>query len=106
MDEMQISPELEKKIQQAETVEEVVQACAEEGIQVTKAQLEAEMLPEIDGELSEDMLDNVSGGGIFRIIRTIVSIYRASKYNGGGGGFSSGGGGGGSFGGGSGGGRF
>ena len=103
MEVIQISQELEEKIRQAETVEEVVQACTEEGIQITKEQLEAGLLPESEGELSEDMLDNVSGGGIFSLVRRIISYYRASNYNGGGGGFSRGGGGGRSFGGGGGG---
>lgn len=103
MEDIQISQELEEKVRNAETVEEVVQACAEAGIQVTKEQLEAELLPETEGELSEDMLDNVSGGGIFSFVRRIISYYRASNYNGGGGGFSRGGGGGGAGGGGGGG---
>lgn len=95
MENTQISQELEEKIRNAETVEEVVQVCTEAGIQVTKEQLEAELLPQTEGELSEDMLDNVSGGGIFSLVRRIISYYRASNYNGGGGGFSCGGGGGG-----------
>lgn len=103
MEELQISQELEEKIQQAETAEEVIQACAEAGIQVTKEQLEGNALPEAESELSEDMLDTISGGGIFS---RIISYYRAKKYNGGGGGFSCGGGGGGAFGGGGGGGRI
>ena len=100
MENTQISQELEEKIRNAETVEEVVQVCTEAGIQVTKEQLEAELLPQTEGELSEDMLDNVSGGGIFSLVRRIISYYRASNYNGGGGGFSCGGGGGGAGGGG------
>lgn len=104
MEVIQISQELEEKIRQAETVEEVVQACTEEGIQITKEQLEAGLLPESEGELSEDMLDNVSGGSIVRLAYKIVSIFRGGRSNGNGSGgrFSAGGG----FGGGGGGGGF
>lgn len=104
MEEILISKEFEEKIQQAKTLEDVVQACAEEGIQVTKEQLEGAMLPESDGELTEDMLDNVSGGGLFSLVRKIINTYRAINYKGGGGGFSRGGGGKGAAGGGGGGG--
>lgn len=76
MEVIQISRELEEKIRQAGTVEEVIQACAEEGIQVTKEQLEAGLMPESEGGLSEDMLDNISGGGIYNIVRRIISYYR------------------------------
>lgn len=100
MENIQISPELEEKIRNAETVDEVIRACAEEGIQVTKEQLETGLMPESEGELIEDMLDNVSGGGIFSFVGRIISYYRANNYNGGGGGFSRGGGGGGGTGGG------
>ena len=104
MEEILISKELEGKIQQAETLEDIIQACAEEGIQVTKEQLKAAMMPESDGELTEDMLDNVSGGGLFGFVRKIINTYRAVNYNSGGSGFSSGGGGKGAAGGGGGGG--
>lgn len=100
MEDIQISNSLDEKIQQAETLEEVIEACAAEGIEVTKEQLEAAMLPNTNGELNEDMLDAVSGGGFLSTVRRIIQNYRASNYRGGGGGFSSGGGNGGGGGGG------
>lgn len=100
MENICISPELEEKIRQSENLEEVAQVCVDAGIQVTKEQLEAEMMPEVDGELSEEMLDNVSGGGIIRIVRAIINIFTGGNRSN----FSSGGGGRGSFGGGGGGG--
>ncbi len=103
--EITISQEVQERIAAATNLDEVVQICTADGIAVTKEQLEAGLLPESEAELDEDMLNNVSGGGIFNLIRRIISYYRASKYNSGGGGFSRGGGGTGSFGGGGGGGR-
>lgn len=100
----EIPERLEEKLKNVESLEETIQACAEEGITVTKEQLEAVLSPEPDGELNEEALDNVSGGGFIDRIRRYIRHFRASSYNGGGGGFSSGGGGSGSFGGGGGGG--
>lgn len=99
MAEMTISAALEEKLRGAESLDEVVQVCAEAGIPVAKEQLECPAVSGLDGELSEDALDNVSGGGVIDWIRRIYRYYRASNYNGGGGGFSSGGGGGGGGGG-------
>lgn len=84
---MEISKELEAKIQQADSVEDVVQVCAEAGIAVTKEQLLAADLPE--GELDENALDLVSGGvsvlgGAVALL--IWGIYKAGKGSGGGGG--------------------
>lgn len=62
-----ISKALEEKIKAAETLEDVVKACAEEGIEVTREQLEAGLAQTEGGELSENALDKVSGG-IFPII--------------------------------------
>lgn len=90
---------LEQKLKNAESLDEVVQACAEEGITLTKEQLEASLSSDPEGELSAEALDNVSGGGLFDWIRRFIRYSRASNYNGGGGGFSSGGGGGGGGGG-------
>lgn len=106
MAEMEISCALQEKLEKAESLDEVIQACTEEGITVTKEQLEIMLSSdsENEGELSAEALDNVSGGGLFGRIRRYVRYSRASKYRGGGGGFSSGGGGNGSFGGGGGGG--
>ena len=57
----QMSPELQAKLDGAESLEDVVRVCAEAGITISKEQLEAFTA---DGELSEDTLDAVSGGGL------------------------------------------
>lgn len=101
-----IIKDVEAKIANAQSDEEVLKIFADAGYPITREQLEAETA---DGELSEDMLDAVSGGSVMNWIRRAIDRYRArrnaSNYNGGGGGFSSGGGGGHAFGGGGGGGR-
>lgn len=51
--EMEISGALEEKLKNAESLDEVVQACAEEGITITKEQLEAELVQAEGGELSD-----------------------------------------------------
>lgn len=104
MDEKTMSEALEAKLAAAQTMEDVIRAFTEEGIEVTREQLEAPVPSGRDGELGEDALDNVSGGSVIDWIRRWYHRYHASKYNSGGGGFSSGGGFGG--GGGSAGGRF
>lgn len=83
--------------QKAESLGEEVPACSEGEIPVTKEQLECPALSGPDGELSEDALDNVSGGGIVDWVRRIYWYYQASNYNSGGRGFSSGRSGNGSF---------
>lgn len=79
MNEIIITEELEAKLAAAESLEEVVKACAEEGIEITLEQLEAAIarIPQ-EGELTEDTLDNVAGGAssllsaIFRIRLPII----------------------------------
>lgn len=90
MSDMLISSALEEKIQKAESLDEVVQICTEEGITVTKEQLEAMLSSdsENDGELSAETLDNVSGGGFFFWLRGRI---RFTAGGGGGGGGRGGG---------------
>lgn len=64
MEHNQMSSELQAKINSAESLEDVVRICAEEGISISKEQLEALEASTADGELSEDTLDAVSGGGL------------------------------------------
>lgn len=93
----EIQERLEEKLKNAASLDEAIQMCAEEGITVTKEQLEAVLSPELDGELNEEALDNVSGGGFLDWIRRLFRYNRASNYssgNGSGGGVSAGGGGG------------
>lgn len=62
MDQIVISDSLKAKLDTAETMDEVVRVCAEEGIEVTKEQLEAAAA--MDGELTEGDLDSVNGGAL------------------------------------------
>lgn len=62
MEHNQMSPELQAKLDSAESLEDVVRACAEEGITISKEQLEALEASTADGELNEDALDGVAGG--------------------------------------------
>lgn len=57
-----LTTELEEKIKNAESLDEFVKICAKEGIEVTREQLEAEVARQENGDLSEEDLDNVSGG--------------------------------------------
>lgn len=92
MEQFEISDQLKQKLEMATSLDEVAQLCCEEGIEITKEQLESEMLPNDNDELSEDTLDAVSGGGIISIARIIVRIIRTSNNrtsgSGGGGGSS------------------
>ena len=87
--------ELEEKIANAGSDEEVLKIFSDAGYAVTQEQLEADGMGD---ELDEAMLDAVSGGSVINWIRRAIERYRArrnaSNYNGGGGGFSCGGGGG------------
>lgn len=61
MENIEITDALKAKIENAETLDDVVKACAEEGIEVTKEQLET-AADSMDDELNADDLDNVNGG--------------------------------------------
>ena len=60
---MELNDEIRAKISNAASMDEVVRICAEAGIPVTKEQLEASDTTGAEGELSEEALDAVSGGG-------------------------------------------
>ena len=67
MAQYEASEALKEKLGKAESMEDVVRAFSEEGIEVSAEQLEA-MLNEAtsaDGEISEEVLDHVSGGTKF-----------------------------------------
>ena len=69
----EISDSLKAKLDNAETMDDVVRVCAEEGIEVTKEQLEA-AAASMDDELNEDDLDNVNGGVALFAIAVAVAI--------------------------------
>ena len=52
---------LMSKLDGAETVDDVIRICAEEGVEITEEQLK-QMAMEEAGELTEDALDTVAGG--------------------------------------------
>ena len=58
--------ELIQKLQAAKSVDEIIAIARENGVEVTreKAQELLEKLTVKDGELTDDMLDAVSGGGL------------------------------------------
>lgn len=86
MEHNQMSPELQAKISDVESLEDVVRICAEEGITVSKEQLEALEASTADGELSEDALDGVAGGIMAGWIFWYWWRNRNRKRSGGGGG--------------------
>ena len=60
----QMNPELQAKLDSAESLDDVVRVCEEAGIAVSREQLEAMDVPMADGELTEEALDAVSGGSV------------------------------------------
>lgn len=60
----QMNPELQAKLDGAESLDDVARICEEAGIAVSKEQLEAMDVPMADGELTEETLDAVSGGSV------------------------------------------
>lgn len=90
---MEFSSTLEKKLQEASNLDEVVQICHDEGIPITRDQLDAALSASPEGELNEEALDAVSGGAwivdlIRRYIRRPYTSGRAGGGFGGGGGRS------------------
>lgn len=68
-----LNKELEEKINKAETLADVVNACAEHGFNVTEEQLEKAIEMADKEELSEQDLDEVSGGFFFAIIAACMA---------------------------------
>ena len=62
MEEFEVSEELKEKLGKAENLDEVVKILTEEGLEVTKEELEAALAQGENGELSEEALSAVSGG--------------------------------------------
>jgi len=74
--------ELEDKIVAAKSDEEVIQIFADAGITVTPEQMAA-LAEGTNGELSEDALDNVSGGALWYIGGKLIGRYFANGQGGG-----------------------
>lgn len=61
--EKELSKAAEAQLEAAETLDEVVRILAEEGTEITKEEL-ITALDAADGELNEDALERVAGGGV------------------------------------------
>lgn len=81
-------------IEKASGPEEIAKLLQSKGIEVSSEDVK-EALSSESGEMSEEELEIVSGGGLFSRIWSLIG---ALRYNAGGGGFSTGGGGNGAFG--------
>ena len=68
-----MNKELEEKINKAESLDDVVNACAEHGFHVTKEQLEKAIEMAEKEDLSEEDLDDVSGGFFFTIVAACMA---------------------------------
>lgn len=83
--------ELEEKLSNAESEEEMVRILNEAGYSVTAEQLKA-MAETAEGELSEDALEAVGGGlAISMIARVFYKCFNTSRGGGGAGSFGGGG---------------
>ena len=74
IEEFEVSEELKEKLGKAESLDEVVKVLAEEGLAVTKEELETALAQGENGELSEEALAAVSGGRINW--RAVVKVFR------------------------------
>lgn len=75
-----LNKELEEKINKAETLADVVNACAEHGFNVTEEQLEKAMDMAEKEELSEEDLDDVSGGFFFAVVAACIASVGLSSF--------------------------
>lgn len=68
-----LNKELEEKINKAENLADVVNACAEYGYNVTEEQLEKAIEMTEKEELSENDLEDVTGGFFFAIVASCLA---------------------------------
>lgn len=80
--EEKLTKELEEQISAAKSLDDVVRLCADTGIPVTKEQLKAAALPEVDGELTEEALDAVSGGSVYYAFQRFLQRRRPHRGDG------------------------
>jgi predicted ribosomally synthesized peptide with nif11-like leader len=64
VEELTQNEEFKLRISQMENAEEIVEAFRAEGVEITSGDLQAAIAAQKSGELSEDMLENVSGGAL------------------------------------------
>ena len=92
----EMNPELQAKLDGAESLDDVVRICAEAGIAISKEQLEAMDKSMANGELTAEALDAVSGGLLADLFNWWRNRGRKRSSGGGGNGSFGGGGSGGS----------
>ena len=63
IEELRANEEFVAKIKEAQTVEDFVQAHRDAGFDIDASDIEAIKMPEETGDLSEEDLENVAGGG-------------------------------------------
>lgn len=68
----ELTEALKEKLEKAQTLEEMVLAFNEEGIEITKEQLEEIKTKDVSEVLDEDDLDSVTGGSRVGVIMFIV----------------------------------
>ena len=80
MEQFEVSEALKEKLDKAETLDEVLLACNEEGVEITKGDLEAAADAATSGQLTESDLENVAGGCAALAI-TALAIYAYWKFS-------------------------
>ncbi|MCD8347878.1 MAG: hypothetical protein LUD16_08040 [Lachnospiraceae bacterium] len=85
-EEMELSAELMQKMAECRTAEELIALAKANNMEITAEQAEAaiQKLSPVNGELSDDELDNVSGGGVslmqfFRQIFGGQTVFKKGK---------------------------
>ncbi len=78
---MEINNELLKKAKGAETLEELINVAKENEIELNEEEAKAyfDMLHPKTGELSDDELDNVSGGRCHKNGKPVVTVFHTCK---------------------------
>ena len=76
---MELSETLKAKLDKAQSAEEVIRICAEEGIEVTMEQLMEPEAP-MNAELDEEALDNVAGGRYYAAAGVRAAIAAVKWY--------------------------
>ena len=81
MSQFEVSEALKEKLDKAETLDEVLLACNEEGVEITKEDLEAAAGAATSAQLTESDLDNVTGGYAALAFAVAIAIYAYWKYS-------------------------
>ena len=79
MSQFEVSEALKEKLDKAETLDEVLLACNEEGVEITKGDLEAAADAATSDQLTESDLENVAGG--CAVVAVAIAIYAYWKFS-------------------------